>query len=199
MTAVCKLSNLMVSVSVYAIGAMVVASVILQSQVAWHDRVEQQARESAHRLVEALNETEFTEYVVYHKILPQQPRVGYRDEAWFKSDSAVISVPDYGFRLEWREKIVCDHDPYDDDPYFEYYAGIQTTETVVSKLRARPDPEKFKKKKGFPAVVRGAGIPVRYPTHDADCKLVSYMTQYHEYGLTKKFEMESEIVQVRGS
>lgn len=150
------------------------------------------------RVIAELDAKGFDDYLVYYSIIPARSPVQYGAMAFYKSDSAIVSIPKGGLRVEWREWIECDHNPHDTREVFDYYAAVQTTYASYIKKRARPDAEELAARKGYPATAQGTREPVRYPQHDADCRLVSEMTQFHRFGLTKIFKMWSKVVEVRG-
>ena len=167
--------------------------VVLALQSAQYARNEEQQKAIAE-----LDAKGFDDYLVYYSIIPAKSPVKYGARAFYKSDSAIISIPKGGLRVEWREWIECDHNPHDARELFEYYAPVQTTYASYINERPRPDQDELESRKGYPATAQGTREPVRYPEHDADCRLVSEMTQFHQYGLKKIFKMWSRSVKVRG-
>ena len=149
--------------------------------------------------IEQLESQSFEDYMIYYSILPRQSPVYYGDEAYWKSDAEIVSVPAGGLEVSWNEWIECDHNPYDGKPNFEYYAKVQSTSAVYLKTRKRPSQSVLRERRGYPSTASGSTVPVTYPLHDADCRLVSVMTQKHHHGIKKLLKAWGEIVEVRGT
>lgn len=139
-----------------------------------------------------LESQSFEDYMVYYAINPVMSLVPYGSDARYISDSEVLKGP---FWIEWREKIECDYSPHDGVEFYEYYAAAETTETTFKKPVARPD--RSLTRAGFPVRSLSSSRIIQYPVIDADCRLVSRMTQHHPYGHLKTMVKNSEVVQVR--
>ena len=145
--------------------------------------------------------TVFEDYMKYYSIHPSEPVVSFGGDARYKSDSEIFRT---GFKISWDEYIECDKNPFDDLVWYEHYANAKISTRVVTETRGRPDLTKIK---GFPVRFNAdnesetsemqEGEIIKYPNYPADCRLKSHMTQHHAYGITKHFNMVSEIVEVR--
>lgn len=137
----------------------------------------------------------FEAFAKYHAIIPAVAVVGHGAEARHISDAERFKG---GYRLDWDEIIECDHNPHDDILVFEYYAEVLSTGRTYKEPQARKEPEDLVGKKGYPAINKSTGKVVRYPKHDADCRMISFMTMTFPNGSKKFSETIGEVVQVRG-
>ncbi len=138
----------------------------------------------------------FEAFAKYYAIIPAQRVVGYGAEARHISDAERFKG---GYRLDWDEIIQCDHNPHDDIPVFEYYAEVLSTGRTYKTPQPRKQPEELVGKKGFPAISKSTGKIIRYPEHDADCRILSFMTMTFPDGHKKFSETIGEVAQVRGA
>ena len=149
-------------------------------------------------VISDLESESFEDYVVYYSIMPSITPVPHGADAYFKSDREIVKFPEQGLRLKWRERIECDHKPYDGRDNYEFYQAVQPTEVTYFRTIDRDDASTYESRRGYPATAVGIARPIKYPEHDANCRLVSAMTQAHAFGVMKIFEMISGVVEVRG-
>lgn len=164
-------------------------SVLVHQSLEWYGLHQQKIE------IEALAAEDFDDYMKYYSIFPPAIRVGYGDVVRHVSDSEVKKG---GFWIEWEETIECDHNPYDGNEVYEWYATVKNTGRNLAKPRARSSAEVLKKKKGYVALHRDTDTKIRYPNHDADCRIESIMTQHHPHGIRKIQTMYGIPAKVRG-
>lgn len=143
--------------------------------------------------VDALESKSFDDFMVYYEIKPAVPVVPHGAQARFISDSEVIKG---GFWIEWREKIECDYTPSNGVDTYEFYAAAEVTETTHDRPVPRVTEEPLL---GWPVRSVSTSKIIEYPMIDADCRLVSRMTQHHPHGHRKLLVKRSSPVQVRKS
>lgn len=199
-----KLKRLIKDVGIAVLMVWAVSIGILHSSAMWDDF---NARNDRRMLDSLAFEDIYPYYGIYPSRLNSEGYANHGSQAWFKSDSEVTELVESirgGVRVQWEEEIYCDHNPYDGVAAFEFYAEVRTTGARILQARKR---EPIADKNGFPMRERSYGSStnetpiIRYPDHDADCKMVSKMVMYIGSGenqITKGFRKDSEIVHVRG-